>query len=121
MFLVVAVDALDDAFGHAYKAFQLGGGALQGREVAEFIYCLTVRGMSLGRWGRKSNKTSVSLSSHILAVHYWSQNWTFACGGSDSKTNTLSILYLFGKPELSANREILGGNISMAAHVLGRG
>ena len=31
------------------------------------------------------------------------------------------VLYLFSKPELSANREILGSNISMVAHVLGSG
>ena len=55
---MVAVNALDDAFGHVYKAFQLGGGALQGREVAELIDCLTIRGMSLGEMGEEGGKES---------------------------------------------------------------
>lgn len=47
------VNALDNAFGHVHKALQLGGGALEGREVAELIYCLTVRGMRLGETGEE--------------------------------------------------------------------
>lgn len=47
--LVELVNALDDAFGHVHKALQLGGGALEGREVAELIYCLTIWGMGLGK------------------------------------------------------------------------
>ena len=82
---MVAVNALDDAFGHVYKAFQLGGGALQGREVAELIDCLTIRGMSLGEMGRwerkegKNHKTSVSLSLPISHI-----SWTLLVSEPDS-------------------------------------